>query len=513
MPLEGKRLILCLDGTWMNSDKGYNRPTIDDPNDTLEVPTNVTRVYRALRKRGFDGESQVMYYHPGVGSTGGVSDSIAGGVFGVGVAEKNIREAYSFVATNYEPGDEIVLMGFSRGAFTARGVAALIDAVGLLNAEGMEMLYPIFKDAENSENPDYKDKFPSKPFRNKPPRPNNGKEYRHRLEDAGLTRVFDPDGRRITIRCIAVWETVSLIQTLGINYTFLDLQKNKSSAPHTQYAFQALALDEDRTSFAPAIWERPDDVKTDLRQVWFCGAHSNVGGGLPDQELANITMAWMMDQLTSIGVAFYDDTIDKLFEKSVHYYYKHPYGSSPDDSKSENWRPWADKSVYEEHKPVRPWGLGEIVQPATGLYRLAGRTTRTPGQYCRIDPETGLPTSRFLSNTNEGIHRSVRIRLDLHGLGFDDEERYRCKALLKKGPWELTRVRKVVSRKTEDAYGDFDKVVEKIDEDRWGWAFMGPAQEAPPQGILMEEPLGTYEKRLLRLNKGMLKLWYFLFCS
>lgn len=87
MPLEGKRIILCLDGTWVNSDKGYNQPTAQDPNDTLAVSTNVTRVYRSLRKRGFDGESQVMYYHPGVGSTGGVSDSIAGGVFGTGVAE------------------------------------------------------------------------------------------------------------------------------------------------------------------------------------------------------------------------------------------------------------------------------------------------------------------------------------------------------------------------------------------------------------------------------------------
>lgn len=86
MPLEGKRMILCLDGTWVNSDMGYNRPTAQDPNDTLAIPTNVTRVYRSLRKRGFDGDSQIMYYHAGVGSTGGV-DSIADGVFGTGVAE------------------------------------------------------------------------------------------------------------------------------------------------------------------------------------------------------------------------------------------------------------------------------------------------------------------------------------------------------------------------------------------------------------------------------------------
>lgn len=285
------------------------------------------------------------------------------------------------------------------------------------------------------------------------------------------------------------------------NYTcqFYDTRLSNT----TEYAFQALALDEDRTSFAPAVWERPDGVHTDLRQVWFCGAHSNVGGGLPDQELANVALAWMMDQLTSIGVAFYDDTIDKIFERSVRYFFEHPHGSEADgSSKSEQWRQWADKSVYEEHKPVRPWGLGEIVQPDTGFYHLAGKTTRTPGQYRRIDPETGRTTSRFLVNTNERIHRSVRIRLDLGGLGFDDVGLYKCKALLKKGPWELERVRAVVSRKVQDPEGDMGEIIEKFEDDRWGWIYAGPKEDAPLQTILMEEPLGPYEKRLLRLSKG-----------
>lgn len=87
MPIEGKRIICCLDGTWVNSDKGYNKPTVQQPRATLAVPSNVTRICRSLRKRGWDGKSQVMYYHPGVGSTGDISDTIAGGVFGIGVSE------------------------------------------------------------------------------------------------------------------------------------------------------------------------------------------------------------------------------------------------------------------------------------------------------------------------------------------------------------------------------------------------------------------------------------------
>jgi len=92
----------------------------------------------------------------------------------------------------------------------------------------------------------------------------------------------------------------------------------------------------------------------DLRQVWFPGVHSNVGGGYDDQEIANISLAWMMDQLASIGVAFQEDYIDRIFADNVRYYYSNP-------------KQWAIEPVYEKHKPVRPWGLGEIYESETGL--------------------------------------------------------------------------------------------------------------------------------------------------
>lgn len=90
MPLPRKRIILCLDGTWVNSDKGYDRPTLGQPNETLQIPTNVTRLYRALRRRDPDGTGQVLYYHPGVGSTGSLTDTLVGGAFGVGVSEVSL---------------------------------------------------------------------------------------------------------------------------------------------------------------------------------------------------------------------------------------------------------------------------------------------------------------------------------------------------------------------------------------------------------------------------------------
>ncbi len=118
----------------------------------------------------------------------------------------------------------------------------------------------------------------------------------------GFTRVYDPDGKKIKVEAVAVWDTVgslgipniSLFAKLGlphstIEYKFFDT--NLSGI--INHAFQALALDERRSPFKAAVWERTDRHQTtvDLRQCWFPGAHSNVGGGYDDQEIANITLA------------------------------------------------------------------------------------------------------------------------------------------------------------------------------------------------------------------------------
>jgi uncharacterized protein (DUF2235 family) len=106
---------MTLAGTWVNSDYGY-----DDKKQKITAPSNVTRFARALSKGAYEGQpNQLIYYQAGVGSTGGELAQIVGGATGAGLAE-NIREAYAFIASNYVPGDELFLLGFSRGAFTAR---------------------------------------------------------------------------------------------------------------------------------------------------------------------------------------------------------------------------------------------------------------------------------------------------------------------------------------------------------------------------------------------------------
>jgi uncharacterized protein (DUF2235 family) len=186
---------------------------------------------------------------------------------------QNVREAYSFIANNYERGDEIILIGFSRGAFTARTVGGLISSVGVLTKKGLSYLPEIYKDVLHSRDRRYRSKNPDIPFPNKPSASNP--RYAEELQRRGLTKM------NVTIKAIAVWDTVGslgiprvgILQNLGIQrdesreMAFYDTKLPDG----LENAFQALALDENRTSFSPAVWEKPTGCRTKLRQVWFPG--------------------------------------------------------------------------------------------------------------------------------------------------------------------------------------------------------------------------------------------------
>jgi uncharacterized protein (DUF2235 family) len=105
---------------------------------------------------------------------------------------QNIREVYSFICSNWVDGDEIVLIGFSRGAFTARSVAGLISSIGLLTREGLDMFHPIFTDAKNWHRKNYKDPFPNVPFPNKPRGAEFDQIYARNLSAASSDPLFGP---------------------------------------------------------------------------------------------------------------------------------------------------------------------------------------------------------------------------------------------------------------------------------------------------------------------------------
>ncbi|CAG9972022.1 unnamed protein product [Clonostachys byssicola] len=498
-----KRLILCCDGTWMNSDNGYEEPGWFESKGTLQVPSNVTRISRCFKRRCSDGKLQVISYESGVGTGSNGVDSLMGGAFGLGLSER-VRETYSYLCSNYMDGDEIVLIGYSRGAFTARSVAGMVGNIGLLTREGVEFFYCIFKDMQNWQNPDYKDPFPDQPFSKKPKGPHAAAEYRARLEEMGFTRVKQANGDLIKIKAIGVWDTVG---SLGIpDVSWLSKLDGNANLPSTymwhdtslsdriENAFQALALDETRPPFSPAVWERPGkDQQTNLKQVWFPGNHANVGGGWEDQGAANCTLAWMMDQLASVGVEFDENSIDRYFKQTSLYY--QTLGAREQSDRAKAGLKWAVDPIYDTNSPLRPWGLGQICKKVSLLYWFSGQITRSPGLYHEHDPETEERKARFLQDTNERIHSSVRIRLACKGLDLNDKAVWACPAL---GKWRLKQGKpdsNAVSKQTQ-----------------WVWEFSGGEKEANPdknQRVMREEPLGPYEQRLLELAAGKPNVWEF----
>jgi hypothetical protein len=389
-------------GTWMNADMGVKDATASsnpvDP--VLQPPTNVTRICRSVARNDSKGNAQIGYYQSGIG-TDNLVDSIVGGATGLGLAE-HIREAYHFLAQNYdqEAGDEIYLVGFSRGSFTARSIAAFISNVGLLTQKGMLCFYPVFQDWENQLKPLTQWK-PNAKFPWPGPRPNlysNSEEYTKELFNRGLTR------KDVKIKAVACYDTVGSlgIPRIGIfssgvpphislDYAFVD-----TTVPDkVEHAIHALALDELRKPFSPTIWEKPSPGQT-LTQVWFQGAHADVGGGYNDLRPGDISLAWMVSQLSPYLKFDYD-----VLKLQLH-----------------------DPTVPQAKDP-RPWSCGQIHDEFKGEMKLGGWIYRTPMEYHPYDHDTGKEIQdRVLVNTCEKLHSSVRIRMGIPGKGLEDKGDY-----------------------------------------------------------------------------------------
>ena len=291
-----KRLIICCDGTWNWPNQKGN-------------PTNVVKMVRAIRLADDFGVPQIVFYDTGVG-TGNLLDRIAGGLFGVGLAD-NVKQAYGFVVDNYQPGDELFLFGFSRGAHTVRSLGGLIGLIGLIPKQHM-------------------DEFPQAwAYYRTPPQARTETQRREFL----ARFPEDAQPRKTRIDFIGVWDTVG---TMGIpmgplrmigqrRYRF----HNTNLGDNVARAFQALALDEHRRAFAPAIWKREAGLKERLKgygieqqileQTWFVGAHSNVGGGYPDTGLSDQAFGWMARRAMRYGLALDKKYVEQTQENSCYF--------------------------------------------------------------------------------------------------------------------------------------------------------------------------------------------------
>jgi uncharacterized protein (DUF2235 family) len=277
----GRNLVLCLDGT-------SNEPEVD--------VTNVARLFDMSVKD----EHQLVYYDPGVGTMGARSATTpvgksltrtAGLVVGFGVRD-NIAEAYTWLMEKYRAGDRIYLFGFSRGAYTALALAGMLRTVGLLSP-GAENLVP----------------YALKLYARNTSRNVSEEEDKKYWETRGeFGRKFgNPDFVRFArnVTFLGVWDTVKSVGWLNARARF-----EQAHWPFTRNVKNvaagrlAIAIDENRRPFASyrfdqkQVAERPDDLK----EVWFAGVHSDVGGQYADHRLSDIALGWMADEAMAAGL-------------------------------------------------------------------------------------------------------------------------------------------------------------------------------------------------------------------
>lgn len=274
----GRRIAFCTDGTW----------------DSIANNTNVYRMSKAIV--AIPGE-QYSFYDDGVGCDGKPIQKLLGGAFGDGLFQK-IKDGYNTISSVYEAGDEIFIFGFSRGAYTARSLAGMIAACGL-----------------PTKNPDAS--LVNTAFH----------AYRNKDQRSAILATLDAYGlvpAKITM--VGVWDTVG---SLGIPaifgavspllYGFLDT----GLTPQVLNAYHAVAVDERRAEFPATLWTSAPAPGQTLQQVYFCGAHCDVGGGYADDAgtgtaLSDITFSWMMAKAQALGLTFapavlsaYPNPIDK----------------------------------------------------------------------------------------------------------------------------------------------------------------------------------------------------------
>ncbi|KAK7967999.1 uncharacterized protein PG986_002276 [Apiospora aurea] len=307
---EKKRIFICCDGTGKNA------------SGTVDPLTNVAKFARAVHGLGYDDYTipekaaveryveqadetkrlgcvrQIVYYSSGVGTRSALgTDNLYAAAFGKGLSA-NLLDAYCFICNNYNFRsclDEIVLVGFSRGAFTVRCLAQFMNDIGLLHQSGLIFLKTLYRLWKG--NAGYK---PAQWV----PREQWPEAYRklHNTLQALDTFLVEPVGG-VRIKVLAEWDTVSAMGLWGNPLSFVG-----SKVPeNVDNAFLAVSLHEKRRKFKPMLWDSEENrgTKTNIKQCIFAGCHSDIGGGNPDPALSAASFFWMVGQIRDCGCNAY----------------------------------------------------------------------------------------------------------------------------------------------------------------------------------------------------------------
>ena len=296
-----KRIVFCFDGTWNKLNE--------------QTPTNVVLTAASIERTARDGVAQIIHYDEGVGT--GRVEHLSGGMFGAGLVE-HVRDAYRFLIFNYDPGDELFIFGFSRGAFSARSFVGFLRHVGPLRRlhagridEALEL------------------------YRHRLDRKAGADDELHRFREdyAGDVCIGASDDAWrcenvpdyvagaapvMTIRYLGVWDTVSALGVPAVMPFSMELNRehlfhDASLDDFVENARHAVALDERRVLFPSvplgdvsaldaARGHADDDVKAPYQERWFPGVHGSVGGGGDIRGLSDFALAWVLDGAKAAGL-------------------------------------------------------------------------------------------------------------------------------------------------------------------------------------------------------------------
>jgi len=318
-----KTIIFCADGTW-NGPENETGKSVTDGDDTAgelrgDTVTNVVKFYSNLAGRATpetlmlhneqekvltdaSGNTvQIAKYLHGVGDSRNAAMKVLGGVFGIGVIARIVR-GYTFISRHYQPGDAIHIVGFSRGAYTARSLAGMIARVGLLDPKRYDV-----NDKEEAYRRGVAAWSRSKGITL------SGHSTVSSLANRflGFIESFVARGilvdadliANVPVKSVAVWDTVG---SMGVPLYLSDSRFDVFQFTDTKLSdkiergFHAMAIDEQRLDFPVTQWER----RTGVEQVWFVGAHADVGGGYNETEsrLSDVALRWLMQKVSSVGV-------------------------------------------------------------------------------------------------------------------------------------------------------------------------------------------------------------------
>jgi uncharacterized protein (DUF2235 family) len=404
--------------------------------------TNVWRIYEAL---DLNCDDQVALYDNGVGTASFKPIAVLGGAFGYGL-KRNVLELYTFLCRNYKTAegyqydptspstddcsrhDRIFAFGFSRGAFTARVVAGLVASQGLICAAKDDRdLTRLAKWAYRAYRIDrYRNSIGVRLLRNL----RNGllrlkdRLFRNAPYDSGKNR-------KVAIDFLGVFDTVAAYGlpvdelTRGWDkWVWPMMPRGNSLHERIKYGRHALAIDDERQTFFPILWDEDSDQERAnrntfdhpadrMKQVWFAGMHSNVGGGYGDDALSLTPLCWMAGEAAAHGLRFQPHMLDH---------------DQPDERVPAEWR--------QRAAPCAP--MGDSRHGVAAYYRYHPRPI---GRLCGFkDHSTERNPKSSVTIDRPKIHESVFERIR------DARDSY--------APFALPETYAVVTRQGEVLAGD-----------------------------------------------------------